>query len=177
MSLQDILSTVKPHVRRVTLMHDGDLADRIKSTRKQLREAETNQQALASNEVEALREVLDELEAEADSKTVEYVFHTVPKENLESLKLEYPPTEEVWERYKLRLAINPLAAPPEFDPGPMTAALIAESLQTPILTPAEVETLLGAISDGDAATLADAAWSVSMQGSDRPLSKTAIGGT
>ena len=177
MNVSEILASHRPRVQRVSMMFNGDLADQISRARQEYRSALAQQSTLSSTDVDDLKTRLDELEQQADSETVEFVFQAISKADLDALKHRFPPSEDTWDRYKTRLAANPLLSPPEFDPEPFSAALIAATAVEPSMTEDEANQLLERLSDGDFARLFEAAWTVSMQGSDRPLSRTSISGT
>lgn len=177
MKIADIIASHRPRIQRVSMMFNGELADEIAQARREWRDAVASQSTLSSDEVDAAKDRVDRLEAQADAETVHFTFRAVSKAKLDELKARFPPAEDTWERYKVRLQANPLLSPPEFDPEPFSAALIAASCEDPQMSEQEANDLLAAISDGDVARLFEAAWSVSMQGSDRPLSKTATSGT
>lgn len=175
-SVADILAARKPRQQRVRFLFDGDLAAELDRTRQALRSALVDQSALASDEVSTLRQKLSDLESAADAATVEFVFAAIGRARLDELKAQNPPTEEMWARYRERVKANPLMTPPEFDPEAMAPALIAASCVDPSMTVDEAQKLWDELSDGEAARLFEAAWNVNSQGSDRPLSKTAISG-
>lgn len=177
MNVSDIIKGHRPRVARVAMMFNGDLADEIAFARKAWRDSVASQSTLSSDEVDRAKDLLDRLEAQADAETVQFTFRAISKAKLDELKARFPPAEDTWERYWVRLEANPMLSPPEFDPEPFSAALIAASCEDPEMSEAEVVELMEAISDGDVATLFGTAWNLCMQGSDRPLSKTAISGT
>lgn len=182
MNVADIIKTHRPRVARVAMMFNGELADQITQARAAWREAVASQSTLSqstlsSDEADRAKDLVDRLEAQADEETVHFTFRAISKAKLDEIKSRFPPAEDTWERYKIRLQANPMLSPPEFDPEPFSAALIAASCEDPAMTEPEAVDLIAAISDGDVATLFGTAWSLCMQGSDRPLSKTAISGT
>lgn len=177
MNVSEIIAAHRPRVARVAMMFDGQLADDIKEARAAWRSAIAEQATLGSAEVDAAKHEVDRLESLADDQTVVFVFQAVSKKTLDEIKAKCPPTEDVWERYKVRLSANPMLSPPEFEPEAFSIELIAASCVDPAMTVTEAAELLDTLSDGDVARLFEAAWSVSMQGSDRPLSRTATSGT
>ena len=177
MNVSEIIAAHRPRVQRVPMMFNGELADDIAKARAAFRSAIAEQATLGSAEVDAAKSEVDRLEAQADAETVVFVFQAVPKAKLDEIKAKCPPTEDVWERYKIRLQANPMLSPPEFEPEAFSVELIAASCTDPVMTVTEAKDLCDTLSDGDVARLFEAAWTVSMQGSDRPLSKTAISGT
>jgi hypothetical protein len=120
---------------------------------------------------------LAEVTSQVEEATSEFEFQAISRSELDSLKAAFPPSEDQWERYRTQVRANPLLQAPDFDPEAVAPALLAACCVDPALSESDAQLLWDSLSDGEAATLFEAAWSVNVEASTRPLSLTDTDGT
>jgi len=181
--VSDLLAARKPRSKTVRLVLDGgstvalDLLKNELSNLKLQERVNGRDETLGSQIPLKERQIL-ELEAEIMKSAVEFTFHAIGRGRLEELKAKFPPTAEQWDVYREQAAANPLmAAVPRFDPEGMAAEFLAACAVDPVMTVEEAGALWDGLSDGEAAQLWEAAWTVNAEAATVPLSATGIDGT
>jgi hypothetical protein len=167
-TVADILAARKPKRRRVRLLLDGVLSSELERTRREVALSST----LDKSDQNDLDARLTELTSQADEASKEFEFQAISRAELERLKSEFPPSEDQWDRYKTQVRANPLLSAPDFDPEALAPVLMAACCVDPVMTRAEAEQVWDSLSDGEAAVLFEAAWSVNQEATTRPLALT-----
>ena len=175
MTVADILARRRPLEKRVRLLLDGSLAAQMDETRREIRQAKARESlsggGLASTLPELERQ-LAELALAADDSSAAFTFRAIPRARLEDLKRRHPPSAEQWEKFREEQKGNIFAQAPQFDWVGLAPDLIAASCSEPAMTVEEARRLWDELSDGEAAQLFEAAWSVNEQATARPFSGT-----
>ena len=189
MKVGDVLARYKPAERQVRILLDGSLQSEIDDARARLRQAKRTETVDGlKSQVQNIEAEIVDLEAAADETSIIFKLSAIPGREFDRLKLENPPTEQDWERYKGTQEANPYLAlqgrigAPEFSFNDFLPKLIGLSIVEVDGEPVEWgeddgQELWDSLHDGARADLADAAWEVNGQRSNRPLSATATGTT
>lgn len=168
-NVTELLAKRRPPQVTVQIVFDGALQDEMTAVQEQIRKAEADSQGLRS-EAPKLQEQLTALQARVEEAAVPFTFQAIPRSELEALKAAHPPTVEQWTRFKEESAGQSIfAQPPQFDWVGFAPGLIASSCINPQMSVEEAQRLWDELSDGEAATLFEAAWRVQGQVS-RPFS-------
>lgn len=172
MNVADILAKRRPLERRVRLLLDGSVNAELEDLRREIRQQKTrevlNPQGLATT-VPELERRLNELTLKADEAAAIFTFRAIARVQLEELKRTYPPTEDQWERYREQVKANIFSQAPEFDWTELAPALISACCVDPAMNAQDAANLWDQLSDGEAAELFAAAWSVNAQTTSRPF--------
>ncbi|MDP9144531.1 MAG: hypothetical protein M3N43_07520 [Actinomycetota bacterium] len=174
-SVSDILARRRPLEKRVRLLLDGTANAELEDLRRQIKVTKTreavNSPGLATK-VPELERRLTELALQAEEASAEFTFQAISRAALEELKRKHPPTAGQWERYREQVRANMFVQAPDFDWSGLAPALLAACATQPTMTVDEAARLWDELSDGEAAQLFEAAWSVNEQTSSRPFSGT-----
>lgn len=174
----DLLAARRPRTRVIRLALDGELTAELERSRIDLRDLqhrerlERKDETLAS-QIPAAERRVQEIEASVIAASVEFTFKAIGRRKLDGLKADHPPTADQWERYREQATVNPLIDAPTFDPTGLAPFLIAAAAADPKMDAEEARALWDDLSDGEAALVYDAAWSVNMEAASVPLSATA----
>lgn len=181
-SVAEVLAARRPRRKAVRLVLDGQSHAELALAQNELRNlklrerVEGKDETLAS-EIPGLERKIQELEAELITNAPIFEFQAIGRRELDQIRNDHPPTEDQWELYRERVKVNPLVQPPSFNPEGLAPALLAASALEPSMTLDEAQALWDSLSDGEAAQLYEAAWSVNMEAASVPLSGSGTGGT
>lgn len=134
-----LLSRKKPNRKSVLIALDSDLADAYDEAKLRNERAETNMKFRPDDEdalveFNAAADHLLATETELKANSIEFVFRSIGRKRYEDLMLEHRPTAEHQKRAKAQgdgeYGFNPDTFPP---------VLIAESLESPVMTPEQFQ--------------------------------------
>lgn len=180
-TVADVLAARSPRTTKVRLILDGVSSAELEALKNDLSNLRLQERVSGANETLASQIPLAErriaeAEAELIKNTVEFTFAAIGRGALDTIKAKYPPSPKQWELFHEQSAANPLpggVSPPTFDGEAMAAEFLSAAAVDPEMTVEEAEALWDALSDGEAAVLWNAAWSVNMEAATVPLSVAA----
>ena len=180
----DLLKSRKPRRKTIRLVFDGPGTVELERLRLELRnrklkEKLSGKSETLGSELPALERRIQELEASIISNASEFTFEAIGRRRLQEFKEAHPPSAAQWLEYKELVEANPYNPPnpPKFDDKAIMVPLIAESAVDPAMTLEEAEELWDTLSDGEAAQIQEAVWTVNQEAATVPLSGSGIGGT
>lgn len=160
MSLSDILEAAKPREASVTICVAGDLAgehDRLTAELQSARAREVTSIEGNPRAVE-LAQQITELQERMEAATFTFTFRALSSRDWSDLLASHPPREGQSE---------------QFNAATFPVALVKRCLVDPVAEAAEIDTLIGRLSDGAFERLFDTAWTANRSGPSVPFSLAA----
>jgi hypothetical protein len=147
--IDEVLAGIKPAQRTVPVCIDGTLGELLDEAKAEWADAVEGSVAVGNPAVSAALDRIRDLEAQAESATVEFTVRNIGRKAWRKLITEHPPPADDLEGWR-------------FDPETFPVAALAASCVDPVMTLEQADLLAAKLSDGQFQKLSAAVFDVNV---------------